>query len=195
MPTNHQGAAAGAKTGLKSEVKLYIAASLDGKIARPDGSVDWLHEYPTPEGEDYGYGKFYASIGTVVMGRKTYEEILGYDVDWPYPDARTVVVTSDPDLATPTPNTVLLHGIEAATIRSLAEETDGHLWLVGGGHLIAAFLTAGLIDEMTVTLIPKVLGAGIPLFPDNCPETEFKLLSAESFSSGFVNLIYSRRTS
>jgi dihydrofolate reductase len=178
-----------------SKVKLFIAASLDGKIARPDGSVSWLEEYPNPEGLDYGYTDFYASIGTVVMGRKTYEEILGYDVPWPYPDAQTYVVTSNADLAISSPKTKLLHKIDEADVRRLASETEGDLWLVGGGEIISAFLKAGLVDEITLTVIPRILGAGIPLFPDGCPETHFNVKSAEAFSSGFVNLVYTPKNS
>lgn len=178
-----------------SKVKLFIATSLDGKIARPDGSVAWLEEYPNPEGLDYGYTDFYASIGTVVMGRKTYEEILGYDVPWPYPNARTYIVTSNPGLSTPTTKTELLHTIDEADVRRLAEDTEGDLWLVGGGKLISAFLNAGLVDEITLTVIPRILGAGIPLFPEGCAETHFNVKSAEAFPSGFVNLIYTRKPS
>lgn len=176
-----------------NKIQLFIAASLDGKIARPDGSVAWLEEYPNPDRRDYGYGDFYAGIGTVVMGRKTYEEILGFDVPWPYPDARTYVLTSSKELATPTPKTDLLHGIAPDTIRRIADTSDGNVWVVGGGEIISAFLTAGLVDEMTLTVIPRILGAGVPLFPDSTPETHLKLLSAEAFPSGFVNLIYTRK--
>lgn len=176
-----------------SQLKLFIAASLDGKIARPDGSVSWLEEYPNPDGEDYGYGKFYAGVGAVVMGRKTYAEILGFDVPWPYANASTYVITSDGELETPTPNTSLLHSIDTDAIRQIAKSTKGYVWVVGGGEIISAFLAAGLVDELTLTVIPRILGAGIPLFPPSTPETHLELKSAQSFPSGFVNLVYVRK--
>ncbi len=175
-----------------SKVQLFIAASLDGKIARPDGDVSWLEEYPNPDGQDYGYGSFYAGIGTVVMGRKTYEDILGFDVPWPYANARTYVITSDKDLATPSPKTALLHSIDAAAIGKITDASTGNVWVVGGGKIISAFLSADLVDELTLTVIPRILGAGIPLFPETTPETHLKLKTAEPFPSGFVNLVYTR---
>lgn len=178
-----------------NKVKLFIAASLDGKIARPDGSVAWLEEYPNPDGEDYGYGNFLAGVGTVVMGRKTYEEILGFGVAWPYPDAKTFVVTTNKTYSTSTPQTGLLTEINAANINDLTSKAGGDVWLVGGGEIISAFLSEGLVDEMTLTVIPRILGDGIPLFPKGCPETHLELKSAAPFPSGFVNLIYSRKKS
>ncbi|WP_269848941.1 dihydrofolate reductase family protein [Methanosarcina horonobensis] len=73
-------------------IKLYIACSLDGYIARKDGSIDWLIEYENNSETDYGYSEFYASIGTVLMGRKTYEQVLGFG-DWPYGEKKTYVFT------------------------------------------------------------------------------------------------------
>jgi dihydrofolate reductase len=177
-----------------SKVQLFIAASLDGKIARPNGDVSWLEEYPNPDGQDYGYGAFYAGVGTVIMGRKTYEDILGFGVPWPYANARTYVVTSDEKLATPTPKTALLHGIDTATVREITKASAGNVWVVGGGKIISAFLSTDLVDELTLTVIPRVLGRGIPLFPEDTPETHLELKSAEAFSSGFVNLIYARKS-
>ena len=176
-----------------SKVKLFIAASLDGKIARPDGSVSWLEEYPNPGGQDYGYNDFYAGVGAVVMGRKTYAEILGFDVPWPYANASTYVITSNPELETPTPKTSLLHGIDVTAVRGIAESSGGYVWVVGGGEIISSFFNAGLVDELTLTIIPRILGPGVPLFPKGTPETHLTLKSVASFPSGFVNLIYARK--
>ncbi|TXF89208.1 dihydrofolate reductase [Neolewinella aurantiaca] len=176
-----------------SKVKLFIAVTLDGKIARPDGSVAWLEEYPNPDGLDYGYTDFYASIGTVVMGRKTYQEILGFDVPWPYADAQTLVVSSNSALETPTPQTSVIPDIDPTSLRRLTSEAKGDIWIIGGGQLIRSVLNAGLVDEMTLTIIPRVLGEGIALFPEGCAETHFTVQSAEAFPSGFVNLVYTRK--
>ena len=80
------------------KLKLYIAASLDGYIARPDGSLDWLEGLPNPKKIDYGYQKFYQSIDMVILGRVTYEEILGFGVDWPYGGCKAWVVSQNPKL-------------------------------------------------------------------------------------------------
>lgn len=178
-----------------NKVQLFIAASLDGKIARPDGDVSWLEEYPNPDGQDYGYGNFYAGVGTVIMGRKTYDEILGFDVPWPYANVRTYVITSNKKLTQSTPKTTLLHGVDAAAIGKITAASEGNVWVVGGGKIISAFLSANLVDELTLTVIPRILGQGVPLFPEDTPETHLDLKSAEPFPSGFVNLIYARKNS
>jgi dihydrofolate reductase len=72
-----------AEPNIMPKLILYIAISLDGKIARSDGGMDWLENHPNPNGLDYGYADFLAGIGTTIMGRKTYEEILGFGIDWP----------------------------------------------------------------------------------------------------------------
>ncbi|MEO0732270.1 MAG: dihydrofolate reductase family protein [Bacteroidota bacterium] len=171
-----------------SKVKLYIATSLDGKIARPDGSVAWLDEHPHPEGADYGYTDFYATLGAVVMGRKTYEEVLGFDVPWPYSEKRSYVFTTQENYAPSTPDTFVLSSLDS--LEEVKTTVTGDTWIVGGGQLIALFLRQSLIDEMTLTVFPKILGQGIPLFPAGIPETDFTLRSAEAFSNGLVNLLY-----
>ena len=115
------------------EIKLFIATSLDGYIARPDGSIDWLNEIPNPDNSDFGYNDFYAEIDTLVMGRSTYEEVLSFDVEWPYPDRKCYVVTSKKDLKTPTPNTVLAHELNQEFLETLKKESSRNIWLVGGG--------------------------------------------------------------
>ncbi len=89
------------------QVRLYIACSLDGFIAKKDGSLDWLDAIENPNEDDYGYNDFYSRIDTIVMGRKTYEEILGFGVEWPYNDCQTYVVSSK-DLKISTDNTTLI---------------------------------------------------------------------------------------
>lgn len=91
------------------KVKLYIATSLDGYIARKDGALDWLDNIPHPENEDYGYQEFYDSIDTVIMGRGTYEVVLGFDVDWPYSTCTTLVMSSTYDAPITTPNTKVVN--------------------------------------------------------------------------------------
>jgi len=176
-----------------TKTKLYIATTLDGFIAREDGSLDWLDELSNPNQTDYGYGEFYATIDTVVMGRKTYEDVLGFGVDWPYADSKTYVVTSKPDYQTKTENTSVIHQISTETIASLKAESEKNIWVVGGGKVITAMLNQGQIDEMMLCLIPTILGKGIQLFPDNPVETKFDLINTESFETGAVILTYSKK--
>lgn len=90
-----------------SSIVLYIATSLDGFIARPNGELDWLTSVPKPETGDYGYSELLDSIGTIIMGRKTCEEILGFGIDWPYMDKKTYIVSKNLDFKISTPETYI----------------------------------------------------------------------------------------
>jgi len=184
-----------------TKIKLFIATTLDGFIAREDGSLDWLsgsnadspqlEEKPTNE-NDGGYGEFLSTIDLVVMGRSTYEEILGFGVEWPYSNFRSYIVTSKKNYETKTDNTYTLNGIEQNAIAKIKSESKKSIWIVGGGNIITQFLNHDAIDEMTLNVFPIILGKGIRLFPDEPKETMFELKNIESFNSGFVNLTYKR---
>ena len=174
------------------KIQVYIAVTLDGFIARENGSLDWLLTFPNPNQIDHGYGVFLENIDTLIMGRKTYDEVLGFGIDWPYRNQKTYVVTKNQDYTVKTDNTHTLHELKKETIDQLRSECDKNFWLVGGGDLITQFLNLDAIDEMILCMIPIVLGKGIRLFPDEPGETKFKFLKAESFETGIVNLTYSR---
>ncbi|WP_422360993.1 dihydrofolate reductase family protein [Reichenbachiella sp.] len=171
--------------------KLYIASSIDGYIAREDGSLDWLDAVPNPDKLDYGYYAFYESVDTLIMGRKTYEEVLGFGVDWPYPDAKTYIVSSR-EVEIKTKNTYLINNPLEDKVKEWKRENGKDIWVVGGGVLISSMLDLGLIDEMLLTITPVILGSGIPLFPNNPKETKLELVKTEAFDTGFVNLTYKR---
>ena len=175
---------------MMANIKLYIATSLDGYIARKNNSLDWLNAIEVPEGEDYGYADFYSGVDTVVMGSKTYKEVLGFGVDWPYTDCNSYVVSRQNDLKMETPNTHLINEISKESIANLRSGSEKGIWLVGGGHLIKEFLAMESVDEFIITIIPILLGEGIPLFPEGFKDTTLKLLKVESFSTGVVNLHY-----
>ena len=177
------------------EVVLYIASSLDGYIARPDGAVDWLDEIAQPtEGEGYGYAEFIAGIGTVLMGRVTYEQILSFGVDYPYPGtagyvfSRSKAGQRDEDVE-------FVDGADLPQfIARLKATSDKHIWLIGGGLLIQEFLRHDLIDRIILTIMPVILGEGIPLFPPPTPRIDLELVDTLSFSNGMVQLTYLRTT-
>lgn len=173
--------------------KLYIATSLDGYIAREDGSLDWLYALPNPNQIDHGYTDFYATIDTVILGRKTYEEVLGFGVDWPYPDCTTYVVTSDENYQVKIENSQVINTITNEQVDLIKQQSKKHIWIVGGGKLITAFLNLGQIDEMIIAMIPTIIGKGIPLFPDSPKETSFELHNVEAFETGVVNLSYKKK--
>lgn len=174
-------------------IKLYIATTLYGYIAKPDGNLDWLHNMPNPQKVDFGYDDFISGIDTLVMGRKTYEAIIGFDVEWPYGNCRTYIVTQNKELAITSPNTHLLNTIDANSLELLKKDSTKDIWIVGGGQLISRFIELGQIDEMTLSIVPKLIGEGIRLFPPTQSEHDFELTRTESFENGLVNLHYKKR--
>ena len=179
------------------EVILYIAASLDGYIARSDGAVDWLDEVAVQEDgaeEDFGYEEFYAGIGTVLMGRVTYEQILSFDVDYPYPGTAGYVF-SRTRAGQRDENVEFVDGADVSQfITYLKETSDKNIWLIGGGLLIREFLRHDLIDKFIITVMPVILGEGIPLFPPPTPQIDLHLVESLSFANGMAQLTYRRAT-
>ena len=169
---------------------LYIATSLDGFIARKDGSLDWLYALPNPNQIDHGYGQFLSTIGTTVMGKNTYSEILGFKVDWPYIGMNSYVVTTDKDFKSTTPDTFIVDTNLTAFVNDLKKKNEKDIWLIGGGQLIASFLENELLDRMILTLIPTTIGEGIPLFPEIAKEKSWILTNVERYETGVVNLTY-----
>ncbi|MBP1466640.1 dihydrofolate reductase [Candidatus Chloroploca sp. M-50] len=173
---------------------VYIATSVDGFIARPDGSIDWLQrpEYATTELQGLRYEDFIATVDTLVMGRKTFEQVLTFE-QWPY-EGVPVVVLSHRSLAIPEQlagKVRLMNGVPAEIVAQLGVEGKQHLY-IDGGKTIQRFLEAGLIDELTITRVPIVLGAGIGLFGDPAPEQRLELLECSVSANGFVQVRYAR---
>lgn len=176
-----------------ADIILYIATSIDGYIADADGSVDWLEQIPNPEKTDYGYGPFMENIDTVVMGRKTYEKVKSFDMEWPYSNGHTVVITSDRSYETDTPNTSILSTLNRASVERLRLQSTKDIWLVGGGELVTSFLKMGTIDRILLFMMPIILGSGIPLFPGKGSPVDLHLVQSRTWNSGVVLLEYDRQ--
>jgi dihydrofolate reductase len=170
------------------QVILYIAASLDNFIARPDGRVDWLS---SPEflisNEDYGYNDFYSTIDTTLMGNSTYQFIMDQDVQFPYPD-KTNYVFSRSGNNQDTDFVNFISKDPANLVRQLKQEDGDDIWLIGGGQINSILLNNDLIDKMILTIFPMTLGEGIPLFHGSHKEVKFKLEANKSYQSGIVQL-------
>ena len=177
------------------QVLLYIAASLDNFIARPDGSVDWLGspEFLLPD-EDYGYNEFYATIDTTLMGNSTYRFILDQDVPFPYPD-KTNHVFSRSAKNRDTEFVRFIPQDPVKFVRQLKREAGNDIWLIGGGQINTLLLNNDLIDKIILTMIPMTLGEGIPVFHGKYKEVKFNLESSKSYPSGFVQLTLLKRDS
>lgn len=172
-----------------TKVIYYVAVSLDGFVAPPDGSVDWLAPY-NAEDEDYGFGEFYKSVDALIEGSKTYEQALTFG-DWPHPGKPCWVVTS----RTFESRQPEVHFTSACPVE-LVKQISGHgherVWLVGGSRLAASFRAAGLIAEYVLSIIPVFLGAGRPLFAGSAPMENLRLVESKPYPSGLVQLTYLR---
>ena len=162
------------------KIKLFIACSLDGFIAREDGGIDWLFT------GDYGYTKFYNSVDVVLMGRKTYELALKLGED--YKDKKVIVFTRQKNLKKFS-NIEFVSDIVPFT-KKLKTEKGKDVWLVGGGEIISVLLNNNLIDEMQIFVHPIILGKGIPLFKDIKKEIKLKLVETKEFEDGLVKVEY-----
>jgi dihydrofolate reductase len=166
------------------QLVLYIATSLDGYIARPSGDVDWLYT-----DQDYGYREFFASVDTVLMGRKTYGRIVAFG-EYPYAGTRGFVCSRTP--RHPDANVTFISVDVASFVSELRRGPGGRIWLVGGGEMVAECVRHDLIDEFLVFIHPVILGAGIPLFAPGLPECPLQFVSAETYNSGLVQVSYQR---
>ena len=176
-----------------AKIILYIACTLDGFIAREDGSLDWLDTMDNPDQSDHGYQAFYHTIDTVIMGRITYETVVGFGVDWPYQDCLSYVATTRVGYHTHLDGIRVITQLDNKAVDQLRAESSKNIWLIGGGKLITEFLNLQAVDEMILTLVPVVLGKGIRLFSGAPQEAYFKLHQTQSFLSGAVNLHYIKK--
>lgn len=171
---------------------VFIATSVDGFIARADGDIEWLMR---PEFDDAGtlgltYDVFISTVDAIVMGRNTYEKVLTFD-KWYYEGVEVVVLTTRP-LEIPAElvgKVRILGGSPAEIVSELASEGKNHLY-IDGGVTVQRYLDAGLIDEITITEIPILLGTGIPLFGGGSKDHLLKLIEVNTSPKGVVQKRY-----
>jgi dihydrofolate reductase len=168
-------------------VRVFIACSLDGFIAGPDGDLGWLP--PPTADEDFGYAAHMAGIGAMLMGRATYDTVGEHGWDWPYGDTPVLVATSRP-LEPLAPTVRAVSGSPEELVAAAREAAGEGGVYADGGALIRSLLDAGLVDEMIVTVIPVVLGAGAPLFAGVAERRQLELRSATTYTCGLVQLRY-----
>jgi dihydrofolate reductase len=172
---------------------VYIATSLDGYIARKDGSIDWLTDIPNPEGSDFGFSAFMERIDGIIMGRVTFEMVLSFG-QWPY--SKPVYVLSSTLKEIPpefSDKAEVVQGDLQSILDSLHSKGI-HLLYIDGGKTIQSFLELDLIDELILTRIPIILGSGIPLFTDLDREIKFELTSTEILNKDLVKSTYLKKT-
>ena len=165
---------------------VFIGTSVDGFIARKNGSFDFLPEDPEP----HGYDEFMASVDALVIGRKTFETVLAFP-SWPYGDKRVVVLSSQPLDFSGVKGGVVeqMSGSPASIVARLAESGAHHLY-IDGGITIQRFLRAGLIQRLIITRVPVLIGEGIPLFGSLPHDVKLRHVMTRHYPSGLVQTEY-----
>ncbi|MFZ5469421.1 MAG: dihydrofolate reductase family protein [Myxococcota bacterium] len=172
-----------------SRVRVFIACSLDGFIAGPGNDLSWLPQPNGPDESDFGYSAFMKDIGALLMGRATYEVVAGFPGEWPY--GKTPVLVATHRSLSPKVATVrALTGDVRELVTAAKEAAGGKDVYLDGGNLIRQALDAGLIDELTVTFVPIVLGAGHPLFAGVARRHPLELVSSQPIGLGMVQSTY-----
>ncbi|HEY9811266.1 MAG TPA: dihydrofolate reductase family protein [Halomicronema sp.] len=169
------------------KIILFIASSLDGYIARPSGEIDWLFT-----DQDYGYSDFYANIDTILMGRKTYEQVLTFG-EYPYPGVKTYVFSKKSTLSTSQDIEIITENINTF-IPKLKQQKGKNIWLVGGAQIVFELINQKLIDEIILSIHPIILGEGITLFPAKITPQNFQLSQCQTYNTGLVQLSYHLKT-
>ncbi|HPF41436.1 MAG TPA: dihydrofolate reductase family protein [Phycisphaerae bacterium] len=169
------------------KVTVFIAASLDGYIAREDGDVSWLHDPAhIDEGVDYGFNALLAGVDALVMGRKSFEKVLTFG-DWPYGETCVIVLSSR---GVEIPASLHDH-VESASqaptdlCDTLARRGVNHLY-IDGGLTVRNFLRDGLVTDLVITRIPRLLGKGVPLFGALDAEAPLRHVSTTAYPKGLV---------
>ncbi|GAA0877122.1 dihydrofolate reductase family protein [Algoriphagus jejuensis] len=171
---------------------IYIAASLDGYIAKPNDDLSFL-KLVEKEGEDYGYAAFTATIDTIILGRKTYdwvlEEIGTSHYDNGDRDVFVITKTERPSSG----RTTFYTGDLVEFVHQLKAKDGKNIYCDGGAELINELLKNDLIDEFIISIVPVLVGGGTRLFKDGRAEQELELLSTQAFDTGLTQLHYRRK--
>ena len=175
------------------KIIVYIATSADAYIARPDGDVGWL-DRPRPKG-NYGMGQFFKTIDTILWGRKTYDKGIEMGMEKGMksagfgPRIKNYVFSRHPREA-PLPTFEFVNAPVKPFAQGLRAQPGKHIWMMGGGKIIASFLDAGEIDEFDIAVIPVFIGKGIPLVAPRHRDIPLRLLESKTFPDGVVRLHY-----
>ena len=169
------------------KIIFYGAISVDGYIARPDGSVDWL-DRPRSKG-NFGMNEFFSSIDTCILGRKTYDFAVSHGMPDVYPGKKNYVFSRTLKKAA-SPKVIVTGEDVSSFAQRLRAEKGKDIWMVGGAEIIGAFLDCGQLDEFIIHVVPKMIGEGIPLVTARHRNLSLKLLSSKKWSAGDVKLHY-----
>lgn len=174
------------------KLSLFISATLDGYIAKPNGDLSFL-KLVEKEGEDYGYTDFTATIDTLIIGRKTYDYVLkeigSSHYDNGQRDVYVITRTDRPSMG----RTTFYTGNLTELVQRLKSEKGKNIYCDGGAEIINELLKYDLIDEFIISVIPILVGNGTRLFKGGRPEQPLELLNTKTFDTGLTQLHYKRK--
>ncbi|MEQ9440595.1 MAG: dihydrofolate reductase family protein [Cyclobacteriaceae bacterium] len=173
---------------MKRSVVLYIAMSLDGYIAGEDDNLDFLSMVETP-GEDFGYADFQKDVDTLIWGRKTYDKVMSFGIDFPHADKKCYVLSQS---KTGKDEHVTYVSDVKKLIEQLQQEPGKAIYCDGGGETVFELLKHSLIDRLIISVIPHLLGSGTRLFKDGRPEQKLTFKRSITYPSGLVQLWYDK---
>ena len=172
---------------------VFIGTSLDGYIADKNGGIDWLDSIPNPNQDDMGYFAFTKNIDALVMGRTTFETVCSFDVPWPYENPVFVLSNSLTEIPeSHQDKAYLLKGTTTEILQQIHHQGYMRLY-IDGGATINNFLEADAIDELIISVLPVLLGGGVPLFTNHSKLLQFELIKTETYLNQIVQLHYERK--
>lgn len=172
---------------MSRKVILYIAMSLDGYIAAENDDIGFLSSVEVP-GEDYGYSDFIRSVDTVIMGRKTYDKVLSFGIEFPHKGKKCYVLSRSK--TGEDENVTFFNGDLPALIEGLKFDKGGHIFCDGGAETVFELMRHKLVDRYVVSVIPYFVGKGVRLFREGIPSGQLHLKHSATFPSGLVQLCY-----
>ncbi|HUI30081.1 MAG TPA: dihydrofolate reductase family protein [Candidatus Acidoferrales bacterium] len=173
------------------KTSVFIATSLDGFIARKDGNIDWLVEFENPD-VNSAYAEFIGKIDSIVIGRGTFETALAFP-SWPYDRKVFVLSTTMRNVPERLKRKIEIVAMKPKELLNYISRGGYSNLYIDGGKVIQSFLTEDLIDEMTITRVPVLLGSGIPLFDSLDREYRFEHLETKVYPNGLVRSRYERK--
>jgi len=176
---------------MERKVILYIAMSLDGYIAGENDNIDFLSSVESP-GEDYGYAEFQQEVDTLIWGRRTYDKVLTFGIEFPHKDKKCYVLSGS---RKGSDENVEYFSDVRKLIEKLRKEPGKHIYCDGGGKTVFELLKYQLIDRLIISVIPYLVGSGVRLFSEGAPEQPLKLKKSITFPSGLVQLWYEKEKS
>ena len=166
--------------------RVFIAISLDGYIADKNHGIEWLDTFPIPENMDMGYVAFNSEIDALVMGRNSFEKVLSFDIDWPYDKPVFVLSNTLSEIPDSLNEQVFLLNGPIEEILDQIHSKGYHNLYIDGGKTIQSFLEQDLIDEMIITIIPVLLGEGLPLFSKLSSQLKFECIETKLYMNKIV---------